>query len=391
MSQLGLPSDNGGTRNRRRRAGVIGAAVGVAAAGIAAGVATQRMVTRRARMSESDLIGEPFGRLPYDESLTVRSDDGVDLYVEIVEPRVSDASDLTPEKPSGRGKRGRATASEPPPRARPTLVFVHGFCLDMGTFHFQRRALAHDGEYRLVLYDQPGHGKSSKIDHGEYSLDMLGRALANVIEATAPTGPIVLLGHSMGGMAIMALAEHHPELFGSRVAGVVFISTSAGDLDQVNLGMPAVLARFSRQLVPLISSTGRAGAGVIDAARRASSDLAWLLTRRYGFGSKRADPALVSYVERMNGRTSTDVVARYVRALNSHARYPALEALREIDVLAVCGDKDQLTPLSHSEEICRLLPKASLVVVPEAGHVALMEYPEIVSDAIRAFLDEIAH
>jgi pimeloyl-ACP methyl ester carboxylesterase len=85
------------------------------------------------------------------------------------------------------------------------------------------------------------------------------------------------------------------------------------------------------------------------------------------------------------------VVARYVRALNSHARYPALEALREIDVLAVCGDKDQLTPLSHSEEICRLLPKASLVVVPEAGHVALMEYPEIVSDAIRAFLDEIAH
>jgi pimeloyl-ACP methyl ester carboxylesterase len=194
----------------------------------------------------------------------------------------------------------------------------------------------------------------------------------------------------MGGMAIMALAQQHPELFGPRVTGVVFISTSAGNLDQVNLGMPAVLARFSRQLVPLISSTGRAGAGAIDAARRASSDLAWLLTRRYGFGTARPNPALVSYVERMNGRTSTDVVARYVRALNSHARYPALEALREIKVLAICGEKDQLTPLSHSEEICRMLPKAKLVVVPDAGHVALMEYPDIVSGAIEAFLDEVS-
>jgi pimeloyl-ACP methyl ester carboxylesterase len=259
----------------------------------------------------------------------------------------------------------------------------------MGTFHFQRRDLAQAGQHRLVLYDQPGHGRSSKLKIGEYTLDMLGRALGNVIDATVPTGPIVLVGHSMGGMTIMALAEAHPELFGPRVVGVVFISTSAGNLEQINLGLPAVLGRFSRQLVPLISTTGRAGAGVIDAARRASSDLAWLLTRRYGFGSARADPALVSYVERMNGRTSTDVVARYIRALNAHARYPALEALREIDVLAICGDRDQLTPLSHSEEICRMLPKASLVVVPEAGHVALMEYPDIVTDAIAEFLDEL--
>ncbi|HEU0241356.1 MAG TPA: alpha/beta hydrolase [Micromonosporaceae bacterium] len=375
MTEPNLPSPQAGSKGRRRRAGVIGAAVGVAAAGVAAGVATQRLVTRRARRSETDLASEPFGRLPFDESLTVRSDDGIDLYVEIIEPSSPLEAGTTPVE------------AEAAPR--PTVVFVHGFCLDMGTFHFQRRDLAQAGQHRLVLYDQPGHGRSSKLKIGEYTLDMLGRALGNVIDATVPTGPIVLVGHSMGGMTIMALAEAHPELFGPRVVGVVFISTSAGNLEQINLGLPAVLGRFSRQLVPLISTTGRAGAGVIDAARRASSDLAWLLTRRYGFGSARADPALVSYVERMNGRTSTDVVARYIRALNAHARYPALEALREIDVLAICGDRDQLTPLSHSEEICRMLPKASLVVVPEAGHVALMEYPDIVTDAIAEFLDEL--
>jgi pimeloyl-ACP methyl ester carboxylesterase len=371
VSEPGLPaSDVGNNPSRRRRAGVIGAVVGVAVAGLTAGVATQRLIIRRARMSDTDHASEPFGRLPFDESLTVRTDYGVDIYCEIVEP--------TPD-----------AGVDPPATATPTLVFVHGFCLDMGTFHFQRRELTRSGRWRLVLYDQPGHGRSSKIHEGEYSLDMLGHTLRSVLDEAVPTGPVVLIGHSMGGMTIMALAEEHPELFGSRITGVVFISTSAGHLDQVNFGMPAVLARFSRQLIPLVSSTGRTGAGVIDAARRASSDLAWLLTRRYGFGSKRANPALVSYVERMNGRTSTDVVARYVRALSAHARYPALEALANTRVLAICGDKDQLTPLSHSQAIAAVLPKARLVVVPEAGHVALMEYPDVVNEAIFAFLDEV--
>jgi pimeloyl-ACP methyl ester carboxylesterase len=378
LTEPDVPAPDAGSKSiRRRRAGVIGAVLGVAAAGIAAGVATERLILRRARMAESDLTGEPFGRLPFDESLTVPTADGIDLYVEMVEP--ADGVDLQPGFPPPGG-------SGP---VEPTIVFTHGFCLDMGTFHFQRRELSRSGNHRMVFYDQPGHGRSSRLHHGEYTIEMLGTALKRVIDETVPTGPIVLVGHSMGGMTIMALAEKHPELFGSRVIGVVFISTSAGHLDEINFGMPAVLARFSRQLIPLISNSGRVGTGVIDAARRASADLAWLLTRRYGFGGKRPNPSLVSYVERMNGRTSTDVVARYIRALNQHARYPALEALREIRVLAICGDRDSLTPLSHSEEIVRVLPKARLVVVPEAGHVALLEYPDVVNGALLAFLDEV--
>jgi pimeloyl-ACP methyl ester carboxylesterase len=190
-------------------------------------------------------------------------------------------------------------------------------------------------------------------------------------------------------MTIMALAEAHPELFSTRVRGVVFISTSAGKLDEVNFGMPDVLARFSRQLLPLISHTGRATSNVIDAARRASSDLAWVLTRKYGFGTKRPNPNLVSYVERMNGRTSTDVVARYIHALYGHAGAPALEALAETRTILICGEFDQLTPLSHSEEMLRVLPKARLVIVPDTGHVALMERPDIVNDEINTFLEEI--
>jgi pimeloyl-ACP methyl ester carboxylesterase len=328
-------------------------------------------------MSQTDLANEPFGRLPFDESLSVPTTDGLDLYVEIVEP--SDGVDL----PFSFVPPGVTVGLEP------TLVFVHGFCLDMGTFHFQRRDLSRDGDYRMVFYDQPGHGRSGRLHHGEYTLEMLAQGLKDVLDAVVPTGPIVLIGHSMGGMTIMKLAEAFPEIFGSRIRGVVFISTSAGKLDEVNFGMPNVLARFSRQLLPLISHTGKTTGGVIDAARRASTDLAWLLTRKYGFGNRRPDPALVSYVERMNGRTTTEVVARYLRALYAHAGAPALEALREVRVLAICGEHDALTPLSHSEEIVRVLPKARLVVVPETGHVALMERPDIVGDALMSFLEEI--
>lgn len=328
-------------------------------------------------MSQTDLASEPFGRLPFDESLTVPTMDGIELYVEIVEP--ADGVDI----PVGFTPPGVTLDVEP------TLVFVHGFCLDMGTFHFQRRDLSRSGDYRMVFYDQPGHGRSSRLESGEYTLDMLAQGLKDVLDATVTAGPVILIGHSMGGMSIMALAEHHPELFGTLVQGVVFISSSAGKLDDVTFGMPAVLARFSRQLLPLVTHTGRATGGVIDAARRASTDLAWLLTRKYGFGTKKPNPALVSYVERMNGRTSTEVVARYLRALYSHAGYPALDAISEVKVLAICGDQDALTPLSHSEELVAALPKARLVVVPDTGHVALMERPDIVNEALETFLEEI--
>ncbi len=372
-----LEATEAGSNSRRRRAGLIGAVLGVTAAGVAAGVAAERLILRRTRMADTDLASEPFGRLPFDESLTLPTADGVDIHVEIVEP--ADGVDLPDDyQPPG------ITSHD-----EPTLVFVHGFCLDMGTFHFQRKELTRQGEYRMVFYDQPGHGRSGRLTRGEYTLPMLARTLHTVIEETVPDGPIVLVGHSMGGMTIMALAEEYPELFGDRVRGVVFVSTSAGKLDEVNFGMPDVLSRFSRHLLPLVTTTGRATAGMIDAARRASSDLAWLLTRKYGFGSRKADPALVSYVERMNGRTSTEVVARYLRALYTHARFPALEALSEVRTLAICGDQDQLTPLSHSEEIARVLPESKLVVVPEAGHVALLEFPEVVNDAIETFLKEI--
>jgi pimeloyl-ACP methyl ester carboxylesterase len=129
---------------------------------------------------------------------------------------------------------------------------------------------------------------------------------------------------------------------------------------------------------------------MVDRARRASTDLAWLLTRRYGFGRSEPSPALVSYVEQMNSRTTTETVARYLRTLHSHDRYPALAILRDLPVLLICGDRDPITPPAHSEQVQAHLPDAELVVIPDSGHVVQLEHPDEVNKALLELLEKLA-
>jgi pimeloyl-ACP methyl ester carboxylesterase len=363
----------------RRRFGVVGAVLGVAAAGVAIGVAAERAIVRRAHRGDPDpFLEEPFGQLSYDESVTITAPDGTPVYTEIVEP----ADGIALEAEFGPAVAGGSTPE-------PTLVFVHGFCLEMGTFHFQRKELTRRGDWRAVYYDQPGHGRSGSLSTGEYALAALGDALKSVIDDTVPRGPVVLVGHSMGGMTVMAFAERHAAFFAERVAGVVLIASSAGRLEASALAVPELISRVGRPLLPLVNGATRLTGGVIDRARRASSDLAWLLTRRYGFGEPNPSPSLVSYVEKMNSQTPTETVARYLRTLYRHAGYPGLEALRDKPVLLVCGDRDPITPVAESEEMKQRLPDAELVVVPNSGHMVLMEHADLVNEAMLEFLEKL--
>ena len=350
---------------RARRAGILGAAVGVAAAGLATAFAVERALVRKSLNSPGDPYrDEEFGDQPFDSELTVTAADGTDLHVEIVEPKVAT---------------GKAT-----------VVFVHGFALDMGTFYFQRQAMTRHGENRLVFYDQPGHGRSSRLRSGNYDIAALGKSLAAILDATVPDGPIILVGHSMGGMTIMAFAEQYPEWFGRRVTGVVLISTSAGLIDKTKIGIPTLVARASAPFFPLWNGAARLGGRTIDRARVASADLAWLLTRRYGFGDSRPSPSLVTFVEQMNSKTSAETLTKYLHTLYTHNRFPALSALSGVPVLVMVGTKDYLTPVTHSEEILRHLPEAELVKIDNSGHVVMLEKADEVNEALISFVDKLS-
>jgi pimeloyl-ACP methyl ester carboxylesterase len=365
--RLSLPKPPVG--RRAKQVGIAGAIVGVAAAGLATAFAIERTLVRRSVNAPGDPhAGDVFGDQPFDSELTVTAADGTDLHVEIVEPKHPPTTSAT----------------------KPTIVFVHGFALDMGTFYFQRKALAEQGEHRLVFYDQPGHGRSGRLESGNYDIAALGKSLAAVLDETVPDGHIILVGHSMGGMTIMAFAEQYPEWFGNRVTGVVLMSTSAGLIDKSKIGIPTLVARASAPFFPLWGMSARYGGGAIDRARIVSSDLAWLLTRRYGFGDSRPSPSLVTFVEQMNSRTSVETLTKYLHTLYTHNRFPALSALKGVPVLVLVGTKDYLTPVTHSEEILRHLPDAELVKIDNSGHVVMLEKADEVNAALLPFLEKIS-
>ncbi|MBX7265251.1 alpha/beta hydrolase [Micromonospora sp. Llam7] len=326
-------------------------------------MATERALVRRLKADAADPYAEEaFGEQRHDEAYRLEMPDGTDIHVEVVEPTR-------------------------PVEGNPTVLLVHGFCLDMGTFHFQRKLLAERGEHRIVAYDQPGHGRSGRLESGDYDLMALGHTLRRVIDEVAPEGPLVLVGHSMGGMTIMALAELYPEMFGDRVVGTVLMATSGGLLAETKLVAPALLGRVGAPVLYMAGNVTRYGGAVIDRARRSTSNVAWLLTRRYGFGTSNPSPALVSYVEEMNSRTAADTVTRYLRTLATHSRFPALATLAGTPVLVIVGDKDMITPATHSEEIVRRLPHAEFVKIPDSGHVVMLEHADQVDAALVRFLD----
>ncbi|MFD0785276.1 alpha/beta fold hydrolase, partial [Micromonospora azadirachtae] len=145
-----------------------------------------------------------------------------------------------------------------PADAEVTMILLHGWTLDARSWHRQLTALSETvgTAVRLVAYDARGHGRSSCMPLRTATLAQLGDDLAAVIDALAPTGRIVLVGHSLGGMTIMEYAHRHPEHFAARTAGLAFVSTTAEGHTHTAYGLSSRITR----LIRLAETTG---AGVL--------------------------------------------------------------------------------------------------------------------------------
>jgi pimeloyl-ACP methyl ester carboxylesterase len=264
----------------------------------------------------------------------------------------------------------------------------------MASWTFQRRTLAaelatangHRPDARLVFYDQRGHGASARGSSANSTIEQLARDLAAVLDARVPRGPVVLVGHSMGGMTIMGLAAMHPEMFGSKVVGVALISTSSGNLADLNFGLPDLLTRVRAAVFPVAAWTMRRRPAFAERTRRMAADVVSAATRSLSFAGGHVDPALAHYVDAMIAGTPVDVIAEFYPALAGLDQTGSLKPLREVPTLVLSGNKDKLIPLEHSEMIAQQLPDAEFVVVPEAGHMVLLEKPDEVTTALAALL-----
>ena len=269
------------------------------------------------------------------------------------------------------------------PRDAPvTIVLVHGWTLDSRTWGPVADALSTGPRARPVLrYDLRGHGCSDPAQPGTETIAQAADDLADLLGA-AVTGQVVLVGHSMGGMAVMALAQRHPELLAERVVGVAFVATSCGDMVPHNLGLRPELARMVARgetalrrwalasgwwlrREPITRWTGLIRPGV-----------RWLL---FGAHPRPADVTLCATCL-AQGRAANLVTFR--STLDEHDQVAALAAFRQIPGLVVGAMSDRLTPIRHTDKIAAELPHATLVRYAGAGHLVTLERAEQVADRI---------
>jgi pimeloyl-ACP methyl ester carboxylesterase len=337
----------------RRLTSIAGLAAGAAAAGAGAVIAAQKIAVGRIRLQPDPAAGELFwerGGSP----ITVLANDGVPLAAEI-----SGSDD-----------------------AKVNVILCHGYALSQEVWHYQTEALAEVA--RVVTWDQRSHGRSGRSDRDRVSIDQLGADLAAVLAATVPGDrPVVLVGHSMGGMTIMALADQHPELFGTKVIGVVLISTVASGVDPTGW-LPPPLRPVARVAGPPIiaGSGGGRRAVAVDRARRTASDLAFLSTRYVAFGDNSVSPTVVDFLERVIRETPTEVIAQFYPVLLKHDKRDALPVIGRVPTVVLAGAKDRLVSPRLTAEQAELIPGAELITVPGAGHVMILEQPAIVTEAI---------
>ena len=313
----------------------------LAAAALGAGLVARRR--RSGATSRSNGATPPYSGPPAGAARTVAADDGVLLHVEV----------------SG------------PEDAAATVVLAHGYVLSNRLWDDQVAALtAARPDLRVVTYDQRGHGRSGRTAAQRATIEQLGKDLLAVLDDVAPTGPVVLAGHSMGGMTLMALAEQHPELISERVAGVALVSTSAGRLAEVSWGL-GVLGPVAQKLRPKLNEAARrrelAGKKALPQAG----------TRRLLFGADPYPVAVARTVGVMAG-CSAHTVADFHWTFTDHDRLAALAALADIPTVVLVGTRDLLCPVDHSRALAQAVPSAQLTLFPGAGHMLQLERsPEV--------------
>lgn len=349
--------------------GLAAGAFGVAAAGTAYRVARRRQVIGRRGAGDHT----PFGSLR-SAPITVVTEDGVDLHVEV-------------DEYASPGRRRSAPEL--------TVVFIHGYSLSLDSWHFQRAA--YRGRVRSVFYDQRSHGRSGRSTPGHATIDQLGRDLLVVLDTVVPHGPVVLVGHSMGGMTISALAEEHPELFGDRIVGVGLISTTAGGLEAHRMLVPLLPSNVGGVLAERLVSVLARGHRTVDGLRRISRSVAMVATDGLAFGDD-VPASYVEFVDAMLSATPFEVVAEFFPNFSTLDKFETVKALSVVPTSIICGTEDKLTSIGHSRKLHAHISGSTLFECQGAGHMAIMERHDEVNEELDRLLaaagekaDRIAH
>ncbi|MGS2806362.1 alpha/beta fold hydrolase [Nocardia sp. MW-W600-9] len=263
-------------------------------------------------------------------------------------------------------------------RADLTVVLIHGHCLRTESWTDMRDALLRENPgARVVCYDHRGHGDSATAPRQTYHLEQLGSDLRDVLDAVAPTGPVVLVGHSMGGMTVLTYAARYPEEIGTRIVGVGLVATAASGLADAGFG------RLLRNpIISVFQAAVRRAPRLMQQAKVLACKVFAPVVRTAEFGDRKVSAQVLALAEAMHNATSIVTMATFLSAFKSFDRTDALPVLSQIPTLVLCGSADLMTPPSHSVAMAAAVDYADFVMIDGAGHSVILEQPALVAAAV---------
>lgn len=262
----------------------------------------------------------------------------------------------------------------------PTIVLAHGWTCQIRFWTRQIHTLS--DEFRVVAYDQRGHGASGRAADDDYRIERFGHDLAAVLEACVPQGRrAVVAGHSLGGMSVVSFAGLHMGEVEERLAAAALVNTGMGDLIAKTLVLPVKTpaARLEQAI----------GAAVLSAPLPLAAGPTPLAHRvvKYVALSPDATPAQVGFSEELVVDCRPDVRGAVGGALSRLDLHAAVTRLT-VPTLVIAGERDKLTPPQHAERLHDELPRPAGLLRLPGGHMGPLEHADEVSAALRELADE---
>ena len=266
----------------------------------------------------------------------------------------------------------------------PPVILTHGVGTTSTAWYYQKRKLAE--RFRLIVWDLPGHGRSRGPATADYRPEKLARDLDEVV-TLAGGRPAILVGHGLGGTIALAYCARYPEKVGRDVAGLVLVDTSptgpvrstsaAGRLRAIEQRLRVPLLYLTLWLSPLVKLMSWLGY---------HNGLLHLERMFNGFAGSESRGQL-DFATSFAPLASPAVQARIELAL---LRHDVTDALPRIDVpaLVMTGDRDRVIGPETARELAGALPRATLLILRPAGHLALLEQHEALTRALTAFASE---
>lgn len=263
----------------------------------------------------------------------------------------------------------------------PTIVLTHGWGPDSTVWYYAKKQLT--DQFRVIVWDLPGLGKSKKPQNRDYSLEKYARDLDAVL-SVAGNQPVILLGHSMGAMMLLTFCRLFPERLNDSVAGLILVDGTYTNPLKTSILSKLLLTLQKPLLEPLLHL-----AIVLSPLLWLTSWLSYLngttlLTTEISGFTGRETRGQLNFSSLIGIKAAPGILARGVLAM---FRFDETATLPQIPVpmLVVVGKSDIATRLIASDRISAAVPQAELKILAPGGHMVLMERNQQFAEVVRDF------